>query len=122
MGRLRFEELPEDAQKEFLSFPLSVNILSGTEDQRCSGDLFASDNSYSVPLMSKRSLTRNTLVFKKAMIDLARDHLAYGDATKNSNGAPIARIKDVELTCELVGACSTASRTKKDHRDNVQRL
>jgi len=42
-GRLRFEELPEDAQKEFLSFPLSVNILSGTEDNECSGDLFASE-------------------------------------------------------------------------------
>ena len=42
--------------------------------------------------------------FKKAMIDLARDHLAYWRRHKILTAQPIARMKDVELTCELVGA------------------
>jgi hypothetical protein len=103
-ARLKYEDLPEGTQKEFLSFPLSVNILEGTEDQDVL-EIFSRLNSYSVPLNEQEKLNaRYVGAFKKAMADLSRDHLAYWKRHRILTAQPIARMKDVELTSELVGA------------------
>lgn len=101
-GRLKYEELPENAQKTFLSFPLSVNILEGTEDADLL-EIFARLNSYSVPLNQQEKLNAMYVgAFKKAMTDLSKDHLAYWKRHRILTAQPIARMKDVELTCELI--------------------
>jgi hypothetical protein len=103
LARLKYEELPEDVQKAFLSFPLSVNVLQGTEDADLL-EIFARLNSYSVPLNQQEKLNAMYVgAFKKAMTDLAKDHLAYWKRHRILTAQPIARMKDVELTCELVG-------------------
>jgi hypothetical protein len=103
-ARLHYEELPENIQKEFLSFPLSVNILEGTEDRDVL-EIFSRLNSYSVPLNEQEKLNaRYVGAFKKVMLDLAKEHLAFWKRHKILTTQPIARMKDVELTCELVGA------------------
>lgn len=102
-ARLKYEELPEDAQKTFLSFPLSVNVLEGTEDADLL-EIFARLNSYSVPLNQQEKLNAEYVgAFKKSMTDLAKDHLAYWKRHRILTAQPIARMKDVELTCELIG-------------------
>jgi|SRR6267154_234823 len=112
-ARLKFEELPEQVQKDFLSFPLSVNILEGTEDSDVL-EIFSRLNSYSVPLNEQEKLNAKYVgAFKKAMLDLARDHLAYWKRHRILTAQPIARMKDVELTCELVGAMLHGLQNKK---------
>lgn len=101
-GRLKYEELPEDAQKTFLSFPLSVNVLEGTEDADLL-EIFARLNSYSVPLNQQEKLNAMYVgAFKKAITDLSKEHLAYWKRHRILTAQPIARMKDVELTCELI--------------------
>lgn len=102
-ARLKYDELPEDTQKSFLSFPLSVNVLQGTEDADLL-EIFARLNSYSVPLNQQEKLNAQYVgAFKKAMADLAKEHLAYWKRHRILTAQPIARMKDVELTCELIG-------------------
>jgi len=102
-ARLKYDELPEDTQKSFLSFPLSVNVLQGTEDADLL-EIFARLNSYSVPLNQQEKLNAQYVgAFKKAMADLAKEHLAYWKRHRILTAQPVARMKDVELTCELIG-------------------
>jgi hypothetical protein len=102
LSRLKYEELPEQIQKDFLSFPLSVNILEGTEDQDVL-EIFSRLNSYTVPLNEQERLNaRYVGAFKKAMLDLSRLHLPYWKRHAVLSSQAIARMKDVELACELV--------------------
>lgn len=104
LAKLRYEELPEAIQKEFLSFPLSVNILEGTEDPDVL-EIFSRLNSYSVPLNEQEKLNAKYVgAFKKTIQDLARQHLAFWKRHRILTAQPIARMKDIELTGELVGA------------------
>ena len=103
-ARLKYEELPEEMQKEFLSFPISVNILEGTDDPDVL-DIFSRLNSYSVPLNEQEKLNaRYVGAFKNAMADLSKRHLAFWKRHRILTAQPIARMKDVEFTGELVGA------------------
>lgn len=112
-ARLKYEELPEEAQKSFLSFPLSVNVLQGTEDADLL-EIFARLNSYSVPLNQQEKLNAMYVgAFKKAMTDLSKDHLAYWKRHKILTAQPIARMKDVELTCELIGGMLNGLQNQK---------
>ena len=101
-SRLEFDELPDQTQKEFLSFPLSVNILEGTEDSDVL-EIFSRLNSYSVPLNEQEKLNaRYVGAFKKSMLDLSKEHLNYWKRHGILTPQPLARMKDVELTSELV--------------------
>lgn len=103
-ARLKFDDLPEDVQKQFLSFPLSVNILEDTEDSSVL-EIFSRLNAYSVPLNGQEKLNAKYVGdFKRSMTELARDHLAYWKRHRILTAQPIARMKDIELSCELVGA------------------
>lgn len=103
-ARLRYDDLPEETQKEFLSFPLSVNILQGTEDSDVL-EIFARLNSYSVPLNQQEKLNAKYVgAFKRSMSELTRDQLAFWRRNRILTTQAIARMRDLELTCELVAA------------------
>jgi hypothetical protein len=103
-GRLKFDDLPDAAQRQFLSFPLSVNILEGTDDPDVL-EIFSRINSYSVPLNEQEKLNALFVgAFKQAMNELAKEHLAYWLRNHILTTQPVARMRDLELTAELVAA------------------
>jgi hypothetical protein len=103
-GKTKFDDLPEEVQKQFLFFPLSVNVLEAADD----GDvleIFARLNSYSEPLNQQEKLNAKYVgAFKQAMVELAKEHLAYWRRHQILTSRAIARMKDIEFSCELVAA------------------
>jgi hypothetical protein len=103
-GRMRYDDLPEEVQRAFLSFPLSVNVLEGTADKDVL-EIFSRLNAYTVPLNAQEKLNAKYVgAFKIAMDHLAREHNGFWTRHGILTSQTIARMKDVELTCELVGA------------------
>jgi hypothetical protein len=103
-ARTKFEDMTDDVQKSILSFPLSVNILEGVEDADVL-EIFSRLNSYSMPLNKQEKLNAEYVgAFKKSMAELARQHLAFWQRHDILSKQPIARMRDVEFTCELVAA------------------
>jgi hypothetical protein len=102
-ARRTFEELPEETQKKFLFYPLSVNVLEGTEDADVL-EIFSRINSYSEPLNAQEKLNALYVgAFKSAMVELARDHLNFWRRHHILSEQAVARMKDMELASELVG-------------------
>jgi|SRR5882724_92180 len=102
-GRLKFDQLPEVTQKNFLSYPLSVNVLEGSGDADVL-EIFSRINSYSEPLNSQEKLNALYVgAFKRSAGKLALDHLNFWRRNNVLSERAIARMKDVELTSELVG-------------------
>lgn len=103
-GRMRYDDLPEHVQRAFLSFQLSVNVLEGTEDKDVL-EIFSRINAYTVPLNAQEKLNAKYVgAFKIAMDKLAREHNAFWTRHRILTPQTVARMKDVELTSELVGA------------------
>jgi len=103
-GKTRFSDLPEEIQESFLSFPLAVNVLIGTNDPDVL-EIFSRLNSYSVPLNNQEKLNAQYLgVFKQKMDELSRTHLAFWEKNEILTEQQMARMREVELTAELVGA------------------
>jgi len=101
---LKFEELAEEVQRRFLFYPLSVNVLEGADDADVL-EIFARLNSYTEPLNQQEKLNaRYVGAFKGSIDELARQHLNYWRRHEILSERFIARMRDVELTCELVGA------------------
>jgi hypothetical protein len=101
-ARIPFNEFPEEVQKAVLSFPLSVNILEGVTDADVL-EIFSRLNSYSMPLNQQEKLNAKYVgAFKTCMGELAKTHLAFWERHEILSRQPIARMRDVEFTCELV--------------------
>lgn len=102
-ARLKFEQLPEETQRQFLFYPLAVNVLEGTDDAEVL-EIFARLNSYSEPLNQQEKLNAKYVgAFKRAIAELAQQHLNYWKRHGIFSDRAFARMRDVELTAELVG-------------------
>jgi len=100
----RYDELPEATQREILSFPLSVNILEGADDADVL-EIFSRLNAYTVPLNRQEKLNAQYVgAFKKTMDELSKVHLAYWQRHNILSTQGIARMRDIEFTCELTAA------------------
>lgn len=98
----RFDELSEEIQQTVLTFPLSVNTLIGTDDSDVLG-LFSRLNSYSVPLNDQEKINAEFLgVFKQKIDELSKLNLAYWTNNGILSQYQFARMKEVELTAELI--------------------
>ncbi len=103
-GRIKYAELPEDVQRKFLSFPLSVNLLEDSADRDVL-EVFSRLNAYSVPLNQQEKLNAKYVgSFNLAMQKLSKQHLAFWQRHDILSNTNITRMKDVELTSELVAA------------------
>ena len=112
-AKMRYDDLPENIQRAFLSFPLSVNVLEGTADQEVL-EIFSRLNAYTVPLNAQEKLNAKYVgAFKVAMDHLAREHNGFWTRHRILSVQTIARMKDVELTCELVGAMLNGLQNQK---------
>jgi hypothetical protein len=118
-ARMKFDDMPEDVQKAILSFPLSVNILEGVEDADIL-EIFSRLNSYSMPLNRQEKLNAKYVgAFKKCMAEMAKLHLAFWQRHEIFSKQPIARMRDVEFTCELVAAMMLGLQNQKSVIDSL---
>lgn len=100
--KLTWGDLSEDAQREFLSYPLSVNVLENISDADVL-QIFSRINSYSLPLNRQELLNAEYVgEFKQAVDMLGREHLGYWRKNRILTDQQIARMKDLELTVELI--------------------
>src|ERR1700733_20723 len=103
LARKDFEQLPEGFQKSFLSYSLSVNVLEGADDADVL-EIFSRINSYSEPLNFQEKLNAIYVgAFKRSVVMLAHEHLNFWRRNDILTDRTIARMKDVELTSELIG-------------------
>lgn len=101
-GKLSYSKLPADAKKNFLSYEFSVDLLVNAADADVLG-IFARINSYSVPLNAQEK--RNAKFFgsfKRAAYTLGLEHLEFWRKHKVLTDTGIARMKEAELTSELM--------------------
>lgn len=101
-AKLKFSQLPDEVQQEFLSFPISTNVLVGSDDSDVL-KIFSRINAYSVPLNEQEKLNAQFVgAFKKDIDYLARLHLEFWRSNNIVSNNQIARMKEVELTAELI--------------------
>ncbi len=118
----RYDDLPEATQCGILEFPLTVNVLSGSDDADVL-EIFSRINSYSVTLNRQEKLNAEySGAFKQAMHKLARKHLAYWREHKILSSTQIARMGDVDLTADLVATMMTKLQQGSNHiKDHYKR-
>ena len=103
-AKKKFTELPEGVQEDILTYPLSVNVLTGSEDADVLG-IFSRINAYAVPLNAQEKLNAKYLGdFKQNMDRLSKLHLAYWEDNKILTKSQMARMKEVEFTAELISS------------------
>lgn len=116
-GNLTFSRLPTEAQKIFLTYEFSVDLLIDAADADVL-DIFARINSHSVPLNAQEK--RNAKFygsFKATVYNLGFQHLEFWKKHKILSDAAVARMKEAELTSELLVAMAAGFQDKKKSLD-----
>lgn len=115
ISRTRYDDLPESIQGAILSYPLSVNVLTGSSDQDVL-EIFSRINSYSITLNRQEKLNAEfSGAFKQSMHQLARRHYAYWRNHNILSSTAIARMGEVDLTADLVATMMTQLHHGSDH-------
>ncbi|MBW1732429.1 MAG: DUF262 domain-containing protein [Deltaproteobacteria bacterium] len=97
-----FSQLPERIQKEFLSYPISVDVLQGAKDAQVL-DIFARLNTYTVTLNRQEKLNAKYFgVFKQTVYSLGYEYLNFWTNNKILSNRDVTRMGEAELTSELV--------------------
>lgn len=112
-GGCVFSELPEGAQRKFLSYEFSVDLLVDASDADVL-DVFARINSYSLPLNDQEK--RNAKYFgefKQVAYELGWEHLEFWKRHRILTDQTIARMREAELTSELLVAMAAGLQDKK---------
>ena len=115
IARTKYSELPEHIQGRILNFPLTVNVLLGSDDSEVL-EIFSRINAYSITLNRQEKLNAEySGAFKQAMHSLARKHLAYWRRHKILSPTQITRMLDVDLTADLVATMMTELHQGSSH-------
>lgn len=102
LARRTYDSLPEHLQQAILSYPLSVNIIT-TSDDASLLEIFSRINAYSIPLNRPEKLNAAyTGAFKKSVHEAARRHLVFWQQHHILTNQAIARMADVDLTADLL--------------------
>jgi hypothetical protein len=113
-----FSQLTKEDQKGFLTYEFSVDLLIEAADADIL-DVFARINSYSVPLNAQEK--RNAKYygsFKKTVYGLGFQHLEFWKNHRILSDMAIARMKEAELTSELIIAMAAGLQDKKKSIDS----
>lgn len=114
----KFSQLSEGAKKAFLTYEFSVDLLIEALDADVL-DIFARINSYSVPLNAQEK--RNAKFygsFKTTVYGLGFQHLEFWKNHRILSDTAIARMKEAELTSELLVAMAAGLQDKKKSLDS----
>jgi len=112
-GALKYSQLPASAQKVFLAYEFSVDLLIEAADADVL-DIFARINSHAIPLNAQEK--RNAKYFgsfKRTIYGLALDHLEFWKKHHVLSDRAVARMKEAELTSELIVAMADGLQDKK---------
>ena len=112
-GSVTYSNLPEDAKRQFLKYEFSVDVLIDAADADVL-DIFARINSYSVPLNDQEK--RNAKYygsFKNTAYSLGLEHLEFWKRNRILTDQAITRMKEAELTSELLIGMSNGLQDKK---------
>lgn len=100
-GKL-FDDLDEDLQKDFLSYPISTDLLSGASDAEVL-NVFSRINSYTLTLNPQEKINAKYVgPFKQMIYSLAHQHYEYWVNNKIITDNAIARMNDAEFVSEIV--------------------
>jgi hypothetical protein len=119
-----FDSLDEADQAKFVSYPLSLDILAGADEEQVR-ETFRRLNSYNIPL-NKQELRHSKYIgaMKFFIIDLTRRYSTLLTEAGVFNRRAVSRMKDAEFLAELVLAVlngiETTSQSKlgKLYKDN----
>lgn len=112
-----FATLPKEAQRSFLTYEFSVDLLIDAADADIL-DIFARINSHSVTLNAQEK--RNAKFFgsfKATAYSLGFQHLEFWKKHKVLTDTAIARMKEAELTSELLVGMAAGLQDKKKSLD-----
>jgi hypothetical protein len=113
-----FSKLSKEDQRTFLTYEFSVDLLVEAADADVL-DIFARINSYSVPLNAQEK--RNAKYFgsfKTTVYGLGFQHLEFWKKHRILSDAALARMKEAELTSELLVAMAAGMQDKKKSLDS----
>lgn len=101
-GGMKFSELPDDVKERFLEYDLSIDFLIGANDSDVL-DVFSRINSYTVTLNAQEKINAEfSGKFKQTVFKLGRDHLEFWRKNKILTEMSIARMKEAELSADMV--------------------
>jgi len=112
-----FSELERDDQRKFLTYEFSVDLLVDAADADVL-NIFARINSYSVPLNAQEK--RNARFFgsfKQTVYSLGFQNLEFWKKHRILSDTAMARMKEAELTSELLVAMAAGLQDKKKSLD-----
>jgi hypothetical protein len=120
----RFDDLDDEGQAKFVSYPLSLDILAGADEEDVR-ETFRRLNSYNVPL-NKQELRHAKYIgaMKFFIIELSRRYSTLLTEAGAFNRRAVSRMKDAEFLAELILAVlngiETTSQAKleKLYKDN----
>lgn len=117
IGGKRFSQLSLSQQSQILSYDISADLLIGAADADVL-QIFARINSYSITLNAQeRRNARYFGTFKATMYDLGTEHVEFWVGRRILTNQQIARMKEAELTSELVIALMNGLQDKKGSID-----
>jgi len=112
-GGSLFDDLPPEAQKKFLSYEFSVDLLVDATDADVL-DVFARINSYSLPLNEQEKRNAKFFgAFKQTVYDLGWNYLEFWKRYGILTDKGIARMREAELTSEVLVAMVAGLQDKK---------
>lgn len=99
---LKFSELPDDVKEKFLEYDLPVGFLVGADDSDIL-EIFSRINSYTVVLNEQEKINAKfSGRFKQIVFKLGREHLQFWRSNKILSDYQITRMKEAELSADLV--------------------
>lgn len=120
-GGLIFSELPDEVKEKYLEYDLSVDLLVGADDLDVL-EVFARINSYTVVLNTQEKLNAEfSGKFKQAVFRLGRDHLEFWRKNKILTNYRIMRMKEAELSTDLVIAMISGIQDKSKIKSYYKR-
>ncbi len=102
LAGMSFDDLPEELKKEFLSYPISTDLLVGFSDADVL-NVFSRINSYTLTLNQQEKLNAEFIgPFKQTIYFLALSHHEFWVNNNILTDRNIARMYDAELVSEIV--------------------
>ena len=115
-GGLTFSELPIDVRERFLEYDLFVDFLIGATDSDVL-EVFARINSYTIVLNTQEKLNAEfSGKFKQLVFQLGREHLEFWRRNRILTNYSIMRMKEAELSADLVIAMIDGIQDRKKMR------
>lgn len=101
-GNLYFTELPSNVQDDFLQYVIAANLVLSPQDEQALG-IFSRLNTYTVKLNKQELWNAKYFgLFKQTVHSLAYEFHTFWVNSKILSERKIARMRDVELSSELV--------------------